>query len=190
KQGAVAPPPPEPDDRLGMMVRVGLAGRSAMVKERGMANRIHTDAMQYVLLTVGVLGLVACGSTAPSETGGTDLPDGPGSIAGRVTFSGTPPPRQEVRVSSDPNCVIDGDRLLSETLIVGEDGGLQNVFVYVKDGLGDRRYVTPETPVVLDQQGCRYTPHVLGVQVGQPVHSLKSDPRLHNAHTIPSTSNN
>src|SRR5687768_17628847 len=46
-------------------------------------------------------------------------------------------------------------RSLSEATIVSADMGLRNVFVYVKDGLGDRVYETPTAPVVLDQEGCR-----------------------------------
>ena len=53
---------------------------------------------------------------------------------------------------------------------------LKNVFVYVKDGLGARRYAVPATPVMLDQKGCRYEPHVFGVQAGQTVQVANSDP--------------
>jgi plastocyanin len=62
---------------------------------------------------------------------------------------------------------------------------LQNVFVYVKDGLGTRTYATPTTPVALDQKGCRYVPHVVGVQVGQPVLIANSDATLHNVNSAP-----
>ena len=68
---------------------------------------------------------------------------------------------------------------------MGPGSGLKNVFVYVKDGLGNRRLRTPKTPVVLDQEGCRYMPHVFGVQVGQPLEIRNSDPTLHNVHAVP-----
>jgi plastocyanin len=70
-------------------------------------------------------------------------------------------------------------------LLVGPGNGLQNAFVYVKDGLGDRKFSPPQTPVVLDQKGCKYMPHVFGVQVGQTVTIVNSDPTLHNVHAVP-----
>jgi plastocyanin len=59
------------------------------------------------------------------------------------------------------------------------------VFVYVKDGLGGLKFPVPSTPVVLDQKGCRYAPHVVGVQVGQGFEVLNSDSTLHNVHALP-----
>jgi plastocyanin len=108
-----------------------------------------------------------------------------GNVAGRVTFEGTPPKLAAVRMESDPNCVQPGASTADESVVVGEGGALQNVFVYVKDGLGNLKFPVPSAPVVLDQKGCRYTPHVLGVQVGQPLEVLNSDPTLHNVHAVP-----
>jgi plastocyanin len=88
-------------------------------------------------------------------------------------------------MDSDPLCKPDPAAPTSEALLVGPGGGLQNVFVYVKDGLGARTYATPTTPVRLDQRGCRYVPHVFGVQVGQTVQIANSDPTLHNVHAVP-----
>ncbi len=74
---------------------------------------------------------------------------------------------------------------LSEVVLVGPGNGLQNVFVYVKEGLGDRTFTAPTTPVVLDQRGCKYMPHVFGAQVGQPVKIINNDGTLHNVHAVP-----
>ena len=68
----------------------------------------------------------------------------------------------------------------TEYIVVGADNGLQNVFIYVKEGLPPRLYPVPSTPVVLDQQKCRYVPRVVGLQVGQSLTIRNSDPLLHN----------
>jgi plastocyanin len=70
-------------------------------------------------------------------------------------------------------------------LLVGANDGVQNVFVYVKDGLGSRTYPVPTDPVHLDQRGCRYVPHVFGIQVGQTLRVANSDSALHNVNSSP-----
>jgi len=101
-----------------------------------------------------------------------------------VKLEGTPPEARVIRMGSDPLCMPEGPST-SEVVVVGPGNGLQNVFVYVKDGLGDRKFPTPSTPVELDQKGCKYVPHVFGAQVGQPVKIVNSDPTLHNVHALP-----
>jgi plastocyanin len=83
--------------------------------------------------------------------------------------------------------VQEGQQSTYQPVIVGSDGGLQDVFVYVKDGLGNLRFPIPSNTVVLDQKGCHYTPHVVGVQVGQALDVLNSDPTLHNVHAVPAS---
>jgi plastocyanin len=122
-------------------------------------------------------------ATAPASAP-TDTADGPGIITGTAMFQGTAPPPRPLRTDSDPLCKPEPGAT-SETLLVGPDNGLQNVFVYVKDGLGNRTYAVPTTPVVLDQKGCRYVPHVFGVQVGQTVNVTNSDAALHNVNASP-----
>jgi plastocyanin len=114
----------------------------------------------------------------------TDKADGPGVITGTVTFEGTAPEPRPLPMDADPRCTPEPGAT-SELLVVGAGNGLQNVFVYVKDGLGQRTYAAPSTPVILDQKGCRYVPHVLGIQVGQPVQLANSDPTLHNVNATP-----
>ena len=124
--------------------------------------------------TPGVAATPAGGETA----------DGPGVIVGTISFEGTAPVPRPLPMDADPKCTPEAGAT-SEILLVGPGNGLQNVFVYVKDGLGDRRYAVPPTPVMLDQKGCRYVPHVFGAQVGQPVQIANSDQTLHNVNAAP-----
>ena len=137
-----------------------------------------------ILLAGGLAAACGGGGSTPERPAATAKADGPGSVTGKVTFDGEPPVRTPVKMAADPNCKP-GPESLSETQIVSADKGLKNVFVYVKDGLGNAVYETPAKPVVLDQSGCRYEPHVFGVFVGQPVEIKNSDPTLHNVHAIP-----
>jgi plastocyanin len=105
-----------------------------------------------------------------------------GAVTGRVTFSGQAPAPTPISMASDPRCP---GGATAQPVLVGDGGSLQNAFVYVKDGLGNLKFPVPATPVVLDQKGCQYTPHVFGVQVGQPVEILNSDMTLHNIHAWP-----
>jgi plastocyanin len=107
------------------------------------------------------------------------------NVTGRVVFEGAPPENAPVKMESDPACLRtnpEGQRL--EHFVV-KDGGLDNVFVYVKDGLGNYYFDVPTEAVKIDQQGCRYTPHVFGARVGQPIEISNSDETMHNVHAMP-----
>ena len=107
-----------------------------------------------------------------------------GNVSGRVTFEGTPPENAVINLASDPACVTARpDGLKLDTVMVN-NGGLENVFVYVKDGLGNYYFETPTTPVTLDQKGCHYSPHVFGLRTGQPLEILNSDQTLHNVNAM------
>ena len=83
-------------------------------------------------------------------------------------------------MSQDPGCKGTNE---AENIVV-DGGDLANVFVYVKDGLGNRTFDVPKDPVVLDQKGCQYHPHVLGVMAGQTVadQERRSDHAQHPSH--------
>jgi plastocyanin len=108
-----------------------------------------------------------------------------GEIKGVIKFDGTAPDRAKIDISQDANCVrAEGDKLADDVLV--DAGKLQNVFVYLKGGPADRfDFGTPSDAVVLDQHGCRYTPRILGVQVGQTLEITNSDQTTHNVHPTP-----
>jgi plastocyanin len=107
-----------------------------------------------------------------------------GRIAGRVAFEGAAPENPPINTGSDPVCARENKDGLSVETVVVENGGLNNVFVYVKDGLGKYYFDVPAQAVTVDQQGCRYRPHVFGVRAGQPIEINNSDPTLHNVNAV------
>jgi len=107
-------------------------------------------------------------------------------IKGVVHFQGTPPAPQKIQMTADPQCLAaHKNAAVSEEVVVGEHGGLANVFVYVKSGLEGKTLPAPTDKVTIEQKGCLYLPHVIGVQVGQKLEILNSDPTMHNVNARP-----
>ncbi|MFY9938801.1 MAG: carboxypeptidase regulatory-like domain-containing protein [Silvibacterium sp.] len=111
-----------------------------------------------------------------------------GTVSGAIHFAGQAPKRVPIDMAQDPVCSL-ADANYSEQYVV-QNGALENVFVYVKDGLGNKLYSPSADPVVIDQKGCRFTPHVVGVMAGQPVKFTNSDSTMHNVHMTPQSSTN
>ena len=108
-----------------------------------------------------------------------------GNVTGRVVFEGAAPENPPVKMTTDPACMrANANGLRIENFVV-TNGGLDNVFVYVKDGLGNYYFDVPTQAVKVDQQGCRYMPHVFGARVGQPIEIANSDETMHNVHAMP-----
>ena len=136
--------------------------------------------------------LAACGGgepvpqTAAAPAGGQRVDAATaGTVNGRILFEGTPPDNPTARVSADPVCMRENAGGYAFENYIVRNGGLENVFVYVKDGLGTYHFDIPSEPVRLNQQGCRYMPHVLGARVGQPIEISNSDETMHNVHAVP-----
>ena len=111
---------------------------------------------------------------------------GTARIIVKVILSGTAPAPTKVQTSADPYCAKahQTDPLLSQTVQVSADGALIDALVFVKDGVS-RTYPAPQTPVTLDQKGCVYVPHVIGMMAGQPLQIVNSDSTLYNIHPMP-----
>jgi hypothetical protein len=105
-----------------------------------------------------------------------------GSVAGTISFTGLPPTVSLLDMTQDPACPV---KPQNPEVVALSRGKLANVFIYVKDGLGNTVYPVPATPVVLDQKGCRYVPHVLGLRASQPFQVRNSDTAGHNVHPVP-----
>jgi plastocyanin len=119
---------------------------------------------------------------APPAT--ADLANG-ATVTGRVAFIGAPPPRADLDMSANPWCArVHPKPAKSEEVVVNPNGTLRNVFVRVKSGLAPGAWTTPPDPVVMDQSGCVYQPHVAGVMTGQAVEFRNSDMTNHNIHPL------
>ncbi len=102
-------------------------------------------------------------------------------MSGKVSFEGAAPAPVKMPVSSDAACQALHPAGIERRAFEVQDGGLANVVVYVKSGLGGS-YATPSEPALLDQQGCEYVPSVLVLQVGQVLKIRNSDGTFHNVH--------
>ena len=109
------------------------------------------------------------------------------TVTGTVTFDGTPPVLKPLAMEADPVCVKKhAGPVPSERLVLGAGNTMGNVIVWVSKGLpAGKTWPVPQTPVVLDQNGCQYKPHVQGIMVGQTYRILNSDGVLHNIHSLP-----
>jgi plastocyanin len=136
--------------------------------------------------TVNWLGLAA-GLVAVSVLVWPRIVVAASTVTGTVTFSGKPPALKPLAMDADPACAKKHTGpVANEMLVLGPNSAMANVIVYVSKGLpAGKTWPAPKTPVVLDQKGCQYLPHVQGIMVGQPYRILNSDGILHNVHTLP-----
>jgi plastocyanin len=159
-----------------------------------------------LMLAVAMLSfMLACGGSddddevaeedgAATETAGTPYKatGNEGSITGSVNFTGEAPAPKPISMDADAACAQNNANPQTEDVVV-KDGKLANVLVYIKDGktttgsksITSFAFEVPATEVVLDQKGCRYLPHVLGIMAGQKLKVTNSDPTAHNVHPSP-----
>lgn len=115
----------------------------------------------------------------------TGLPAAGGTIKGTIHFEGSGPKLKPIKMDADPVCQADhAEPVYSETVVINDNSTLKNVLVSIAAGLEGQTFPVPEEPVVLDQVGCRYVPHVWGAMAGQPVEIRNSDRTLHNVHSL------
>lgn len=152
---------------------------------------------------LSMLAVLACGGGGEPAAGGGEAGDAEqpeaggevidpatitdgGNVAGTVNFTGEAPEAGTVQMSADPYCLNQhADPVSNARVVVNENETLRDVFIYVKEGLEGSRFATPSEPVTLDQNGCLYEPHVVGVQTGQTVSVVNSDDTLHNVNAQP-----
>src|SRR5260370_40042996 len=123
----------------------------------------------------------APGAAAPAAAATPIDPGTTAIIVGVVKLDGEAPKAAKIDMSQDPACK--GTNMAENVMASG--GHLSNWFVYVKEGLGTRTFDVPKAAITLDQSGCKYHPHVMGVVAGQTIKILNRDPTTHNIHPTP-----
>jgi plastocyanin len=149
------------------------------------------------LLTCCVLAILSSCSNAPPKPAVSTTKEVPppvyykvdpstaGVLSGRIRFIGKRPARKLVDMSGDPACVAaHHGKAYDESLVVNSNGTLANVFIYIKSGLEGKTFDIPATAVTIDQRGCWFHPRVLGIQTGQRLEVINSDPVTHNIHPM------
>jgi len=136
---------------------------------RGAGNRLWLAAVLVALLSWP--GVAVAAST----------------ISGTIAFTGKPPALKPLAMDADPACAKKHSKpVQAEMLVLGNGNTMANVIVWVSKGLpAGKTFPVPKTPVTLDQNGCVYVPHAMGIMIGQAYRILNSDGILHNVHTLP-----
>jgi hypothetical protein len=153
-------------------------------------------AFGSALLTVSALLVASCGggggntankdtTQTPSDKQAYQSAGDEGAITGKIAFTGTAPTPKTIDMGQDPVCISSATDKTTEDVVV-KDGKLANVFVYIKSGGAVDKYsFNPTGEAVLDQKGCRYHPHVLGVMTKENIKITNSDNTTHNIHPSP-----
>ena len=136
-----------------------------------MRRYVRTDVIGVVVATV-----FACCTAASAA-----------SVTGTVSYDGKVPNLKPLSMDADPVCKGKHQAPVpSEMLALGSGNTMGNILVRVVSGLPEgKTYPAPKDPVLMDQNGCIYKPHVLVLQAGQPLKVLNSDGILHNVHALP-----
>ena len=112
-----------------------------------------------------------------------------GVIHGHVRLAADAPSNPTIRMGADPACsqLNAGRRLVQEFVLRNPEGGLANAFVHLQGAFPHTQ--PPSASVALQQRGCVYQPHVIGMQVGQRLQVTNADPTLHNVHSLSTRGN-
>lgn len=158
-----------------------------------MKNRLfHLALAAVVALTITGCGKKEGNEAAPSQPAATAAPAATvdaasaGSITGTVTLDGKAPALKPINMSAEPYCQkAHSSPVIPPEVVTGGKGALANVVIYIKSGLGNYNFETPKEPVVLNQQGCMYDPHVVALFAGQTLEVKNDDQTTHNIHPMP-----
>jgi hypothetical protein len=130
-------------------------------------------------------------NTAPTKKSYSTKND-EGSITGKISYGGAAPEVKKIDTAADAACAAKSPNLTAEEWVV-KDGKVANTYIYIKDGtitgggkIGDYdKWPWAPADAKIDQNGCHYLPHVMGVMANQEITVTNSDPTTHNIHITP-----
>ena len=141
------------------------------------------------VLSISVLAFAICLSTQQAVKAGGPSPTSmanTASVTGVARLEGTAPKPKPISMAADPSCAKQHPSpVFSQEVMTDAKGELENVIVFVSEGLGDRTFDPPSQPIVINQKGCMYEPHVLAMRANQPLQVVNDDPTSHNIHPTP-----
>ena len=166
---------------LSMMFAVALVASISCGKGKEASKEDEGEDDQEETATVASN---TAGTTAAAPAAAAPVSADAATLTGLVKLEVAAPKMPAIQMSADPYCQSQHPTpATDEEVVAGPAGELANVFVYVKNISGN--FPAPSAPVVLDQHGCQYHPHVTALQVGQPLQIKNSDATLHNVHALP-----
>jgi plastocyanin len=138
------------------------------------------SAGMWMAATVAAVAWIS--QTNPTSVAAAAQAAGTGTIKGHVKLAGPAPANPIIRMGMDPLCAREnqGKRLTQEVVVTGADGALANVLVQLEGSLPAG--APSKDPVVINQKGCVYVPHVVAAQAGQTLRIINSDTLVHNVH--------
>ena len=143
------------------------------------------------ILVFGLIAIIWISGRRAVNAGGpaisATIVQGSATVKGKVKFEGSVPKGAPINMATDPSCARQHPSpVLNQEVLTDANGDLQNVIVYIADGLGDRKFDPPSQPAVIEQKGCMYVPHMLALQANQALQVVNHDPTSHNVHVMPS----
>ena len=138
--------------------------------------------MKKITFIISILFILS-NLSAHCDGCGTKTEHAQGTLIGNVKYDGPVPKARPLKMDADPVCgASHTEKMLSESFIVDDNKNLKNVLVWLKNASYDGPILNE--PAILDQKGCIYTPHVLGIMKDQKVIIKNSDATLHNIHSM------
>lgn len=144
------------------------------------------------ILLLSLAGFSSFGSGIPTSSSNEGAPVAGAvtpsvTVRGTVKFDGVAPKPAHINMAQEPSCAkMHGGTAASQEVVIGPNGSLANVIVYISEGLTSPvADAPPSSPMVIEQKGCMYEPHVLALQAGQDLKVINSDSTSHNIHPMP-----